>query len=211
MPTVTPPRTLEQNLRVLLPIALLQMFLYLTLNHLQWMPSRPLPMTAVDEWFPFWPWTVIPYMLFYLGGLPVALMIRTDRVLRQGVWAYFLCLAMTVPFFVFWPTVCPRPELSSLGETWDVMAYRWLTQIDTPACSFPSLHIILPTIVCWTVFAEGRRWAGWYAGAMLILSLTILTTKQHYAWDWLGGLTIGLLGIWMAGRWTTSQPSWLRG
>lgn len=205
MPTQTPPRTVRQNLRVLLPIALLQTAIYVTLNRLQWMPVRTLPATALDEWFPFWPWTVVPYMLFFLLGFPVALLIRTDRVFHQAVLAYFLCLAMTIPFFVFWPTVCPRPDLPGPDGSWDVTAYRWLTEIDTPACSFPSLHIMLPTIVCWTVYAERRRWAGWYIGTMLVLSFTILTTKQHYAWDWLGGLTIALLGLWIAGRFTASS------
>jgi hypothetical protein len=194
-------RTVGQNLRVLLPVALFQTVVYVTLNHLRWLPLRALPVTALDEWFPFWPWTVVPYMLFFVLGFPVALFIRSERVVYRAVRAYFICLSLTVPFFIFWPTFCPRPDLSQVEESWDVTAYRWLTQIDTPACSFPSLHIILPAIVCWMVFADGRWWAGWYAGGMLLLSLTILTTKQHYVWDWLGGLAIACLGLWLAGRW----------
>ena len=204
MTSQTSRRTVGQNLRALLPIVLFQTVVYTTLNHIQWMPARALPMTAVDEWFPFWPWTVIPYMLFFLLGFPVALLIRTDRVLYHAVRAYFLCVAMTVPFFVFWPTLCPRPDISSLEPSWDVMLYRWLTVIDTAACSFPSFHIMLPAIVCWTVFAERRWWAGWYAGALLLLSFTILTTKQHYAWDWLGGLVIAAIALWLAGLWPQS-------
>ena len=198
METQQPPRSIQQNLRVLLPIAALQTAVYLTLNHWQWRPVRELPLSVVDGWFPFWPWTVLPYMLFFLGGFPVALTIRTDGVLRRAVTAYFLCLAMTVPIFFFWPTACPRPDLPTGGSSWDLTAYRWLTALDTPACSFPSMHIMLPTIVCWAVWAEGRRWAGWYIALMLLLSLTILTTKQHYAWDWLGGLSIAVVALWLA-------------
>ena len=207
MPPADSPRTIRENLRALLPIVGLQTLVYTTLNHFQWRPSRALPLSKVDEWFPFWPWTVVPYMLFFLLGFPVALLIQTDRVLSQAVRAYFFCLAMTIPVFVFWPTLCPRPELSSLEPTWDVTAYRWLTKIDTPACSFPSMHIMLPTIVCWTVFAEGRWWAKWYAAVLLLLSVTILTTKQHYAWDWLGGLAIAMIAIWLAGRWNPPETS----
>jgi hypothetical protein len=195
----------RQNFLALLPILLVQTVVYTTLNHLQWLPARTLPLSIVDEWFPFQPWTIVPYMLVFVIGFPVALLIRTDRVFHQTVRAYFLCLAMTVPLFVFWPTACPRPDISGLGNRWDETAYRWLTQMDTPACSFPSLHVILPAIVCWTVFAEDRRWAGWYALVVFVLSFTILTTKQHYAWDWLGGLAIACIGIWLAGRWPTAS------
>lgn len=194
------PRTVWQNLRVLVPIAMLQTAVYVTLNHWQWRPIRSLPISAVDEWFPFWPWTVLPYLLFFLSSLPVALTIRNRRVFRRAVIAYFFCLMMTVPIFVFWPTACPRPDLSSLDSTWGAEVYRVLTRLDTPACSFPSMHIMLPAIVCWAVWAERRVWAGSYASGMLLLSLTILTTKQHYAWDWLGGLIVAAIGLWAAGR-----------
>lgn len=207
MPSSESPRTIGQNFRALFPIVLLQTLVYLTLNHFQWVPTRPLPLSPVDEWFPFWPWTVVPYMLFFLLGFPVALLIQTDRVLYRAIRAYFLCLAMTIPFFVFWPTVCPRPDISGREPSWDITLYRWLTEVDTTACSFPSMHIMLPTIVCWTVFAERRWWAKWYAGALLLLSLTILTTKQHYAWDWLGGLAIAVMALWLAGRWDRTGTS----
>lgn len=200
MASESAPRTVWQNLRVLVPIALLQTAIYLTLNQWQLRVPQELPLSVVDEWFPFWPWTVVPYMAFFLGALPVALFLRTDQVFQRAVRAYFFCLAMTIPFFVFWPTACPRPELSPAAAGWDVAAFRWLTATDTPACSFPSMHIMLPTIVCWAVWKEGRPWAGCYILAMLGLSLTILTTKQHYAWDWLGGLLIAFIGIWAAGR-----------
>lgn len=199
MEAETPPRSVWQNLRVLVPIVLLQTAVYLTLNHWQWRAMQPLPLSAIDEWVPFWPWTVLPYMLFFLAGFPVALLIRTDQVLRRAVVAYFLCLAITVPIFLFWPTACPRPDLGQLDDSWDADIYRVLAKADTPACSFPSMHIMLPTIVCWTVWAERRPWAGWYTAGMLLLSLTILTTKQHYAWDWLGGLLIAVLGLWLSG------------
>ncbi len=69
------------------------------------------------------------------------------------------------------------------------------------------MHIMLPTIVCWTVFAEGRWWANGYAAVLLLLSATILTTKQHYAWDWLGGLVIAMIAIGVAGRWNPPETS----
>lgn len=194
------PRSVWQNLRVLVPIGLLQALFYLTLNHWQLRPAQPLPLSVVDEWIPFWPWTVFPYMGFFLGALPIALSLRDDRVFQTAILAYFYCLAMTIPFFLFWPTACPRPELSPSDAGWDDIAFRWLMKADTPACSFPSMHVMLPTIVCWAVWKEGRSWAGWYIAAMLALSLTVLTTKQHYAWDWLGGLVIALIALWAADR-----------
>ena len=119
-----PPRTIRQNLRVLIPVAMVQSAVYLTLNHWQWRPVRDLPLSVVDEWVPFLPWTVIPYMLFFLGGFPVALTIRSDAVLRRGVIAYFLCLAMTAPIFLLWPTACPPPGTQFAGAVLGFVALR---------------------------------------------------------------------------------------
>ena len=86
-----------------------------------------------------------------------------------------------------------------MNDSWDLTAYRWLTAIDTPACSFPSMHIMLPAIMCWVAWADGKPWAKWYTAVVLLLSPTILTTKQHYAWDWFGGLAIALFALWLSG------------
>lgn len=194
-------RTVKDNVRVLLPIVVLQTVFYTSMNQLQWLPARKLPLTAVDQAVPFLPWTVVPYMLLIFGGALPAFFTRHMVTLKRAIVAYVICLLIAGPIFLFFPTHCPRPDLATLGNTWGETAYRYLTKVDTPACAFPSFHIILPTICCWIGLYERQRFAVVFSVVMALLSVTILTTKQHYFWDLLGGFGIACAGILIACRW----------
>lgn len=194
-----PPRTFKQNLRVFLPIAVIQVTLYMTLNQVQWFTPRYLPLTPIDEAIPFLPWTVVPYMVLLTVGVAPALVAQRDTTIRRLVIGYVVCAAITVPFFVFLPTVCYRPEIPASATGWDIELFRLLTAVDTPACCFPSFHIILPALCCWSALHERRPWAVPFALVAAVLSITILTTKQHYLWDLLGGYAVAAIGIWVSG------------
>jgi hypothetical protein len=173
------PSTVAQNARVVVPIAVAQSVLYFVLNH--WPPtaSHLLPLTAIDTWVPFWPWTVWPYLVLMLAPAPLALLVRRRTVFRQTLTAYISAMCATFVVFAVWPTHYPRAD-----SVVDDFAYRLLMCVDTAECCFPSGHIVAPAVVCWALWRDGRRWP------LLLLplfSLTILTTKQHYLWDGLGG------------------------
>ncbi len=193
-------RSLGQNLRVLVVLATIQTAFYTTMNHVQWFPTHQLPLTTIDEWIPFQPWTVIPYFVLLIGGVVPVLLARYDETIRRAIIAYAICVAIVLPIFLFFPTLCRRPDLMTLPDRWDGQLFRWLAAMDSPACAFPSLHIVLPTICCWIAVAERHRYAGPFCVAGLVLSVTILTTKQHSIWDWAGGLLIAGFALWLSGR-----------
>jgi hypothetical protein len=107
--------------------------------------------------------------------------------------AYILAMTPALLFFVFLPTSYPRPPLPGEG-TWHSTVYRLLVALDSPECCFPSGHIIIPALACWGVWQDGYRWVRWLLGADALCALTVLTTKQHYLWDLLGGLAAAGLG-----------------
>ena len=121
MPQESSPRTVGQNLRVLLPVALFQTVIYTTLNHFQWGPARPLPVTVVDEWFPFWPWTVVPYMLFFVLGFPVALTTLVDTGIRlrasDDQLRAFIAPTANESTPATPPTVCPVRRVSGCSSS----------------------------------------------------------------------------------------------
>lgn len=204
-------RSLGQNVKVLVCLATIQTVFYMTMNHVQWFPTRQLPLTAIDEWIPFWPWTVIPYFVLLLGGVVPVLLARYDETIRRAIVAYAICIAIILPIFLFVPTLCRRPDLMTLPDRWDGQLFRWLAALDSPACAFPSLHIVLPTICCWIAVVERHRYAVPFCLAALVLSVTILTTKQHSVWDWCGGLLIACFALWLSGRLTAGVPNCVSG
>jgi hypothetical protein len=193
-----------EKARVILPVALVQSAAYTGLNHSPEAACHRLPLTALDEAIPFLPWTVWGYLL--LLGLSVALpfLIRRRGVFRRTVLAYGAAVPAAFLVFLIWPTAYPRPCWAPDG-TWSGWAYGWLIRLDTPECAFPSGHVLVPAISAWGVYRDGRWYGPWVLGLTLALSPTILTTKQHYLWDLLGGLALAAAGVLWAER---LAPRW---
>ena len=115
-----------------------------------------MPLTLVDDWLPFWPWTVWPYLLLLALGPLLPLLIRHDLIFRRLLLAYLLAILTTFAFFLFWPTEYVRPAVPTDGSL-TAAAYRMLIAVDTTACCFPSGHIVVPLLFGVGVWLDGRR------------------------------------------------------
>jgi hypothetical protein len=190
--------TVLLNARVIVPLAVPQSAVYFTLNHCPPFPTSELPMTWVDQATPFWLWTIWPYLLLLSSDLLLPLFVRDRTIFRRMIVAYIAAMSVTVPFWVFYPTSYPRPPLPD-EDSWNVTAYRNMRAVDSSACCIPSGHILVPAVGCWGLIRDRRIRRGWGWAGFLGLSLTILTTKQHYFWDLLGGLVAAAIGIAVSG------------
>ena len=196
-----------RNARIVVPLAVVQATAYFTLNHFPPFPSRTLPLTWIDYAIPFLPWTMWPYLLMMFGPTVLALSVRQPAVFRQALHAYILGYVVTYAFHAFWPTHCERPSVGEDG-TFQTWAYATMMVLDSPQSCFPSAHIVGPAILCWAFWRDGYRLGRWLLLAFPFFSLTILTTKQHYVWDLLGGYVLVALAIGFsyAVRWRTERP-----
>jgi membrane-associated phospholipid phosphatase len=123
--------------------------------------------------------------------------LRTEFLFRRALLAVTIGVLINYTVFALWPTIYPRPLApASSGFYFDW--YRWLISIDTPANCFPSGHITAPAIGCWTLARERPRWSWLILLGFIPLALTILTTKQHYIADLLGGLATAAIGLLVA-------------
>jgi len=120
-------------------------------------------------------------------------------------WIIFL-------FFIFLPTEIhireQIPSSTRTGEgTWGWAYGVMLHNADKPWNAWPSLHIIQSLLIVLTVdfwwckklqrepgfknirhLARTVMWAGW-----LLLSASVLTTKQHFVWDLATGIVVALI------------------
>lgn len=167
--------------------------IYQITNRYHLFPPQTLPVTALDRAIPFWPWTVVPYLML-IGGMYLPAFLREEAFFRRTMRALIIGVLINYTIFALWPTTMVRPPAPA-GPAFYEAWYRWLMVIDTAANCFPSAHITAPAIGCWALARENPRYRWLIALIFVPFALTILTTKQHYVWDLFGGLATAAIGI----------------
>jgi len=183
-----------KNLAWVLPIAAVNTVGYLWLNHHPLFERHALPLTAADRATPFWPWTVWPYLLLLCSDVVLPVFIDDREIFHRTLRAYAVAIACNFAFWALWPTVLPRPPVP-LDASWSSMAYRALIAVDAPGNCFPSGHITIPAVAVWGLARARPKWSLALWLGLGVLSLSILTTKQHYAADLVGGFATAAAGV----------------
>ncbi len=172
------------------------------------------PTSEWDTTVPPLPWSILIYLtLYFYYPLPFLVAGRTQRgrnelaLVAQGTILLFL---FSYGFFLLVPAeVVVRTQMEHLvpsmhprlADLYDLVYF-----IDRPWNSWPSLHVSASLLIVLFVqrwlsirAAEFRRrrlytatiWVAWLA-----LSLSVVTTKQHFIWDMVSGAGIGALLWW---------------
>jgi len=162
-----------------------------------------LPMTWLDTEVPLVPWSIWIYGSGTVTCLLACLM-TPDRLASRRLFFTLTLAAMGCwVFFIFFPTTYPR-ELYPLplGNSWTLQEFRDLRIADSPTNCFPSQHVALAwgLALVWRDFLAPRKgqWIPlcWAAA----VSVTTLTTKQHYLIDIPTGMALGIVSWWFIRR-----------
>lgn len=156
--------------------------------------AAALPQTAQlagpwDAWWPFWAWTLLPYLSLNVLCVCAFFVHPTRRALDAFALRLAAAQAVCLAVFWLWPIGAARQPPAVEG----LLAPLWaqLRAFDQPVNLFPSLHV---AVLVWSALARGLpapwRWA-WHGWCALLLTST-LTTWQHDLVDVLGGLLVGL-------------------
>jgi membrane-associated phospholipid phosphatase len=167
-----------------------------------------LPGSAIDRRIPFLSSTIWIYHTQFLFLLTSVWMIKQTTIISRTLYAMAAASLISFAIFFVYPTTLPRAEVTAgmLAR----QAFALLYSIDLPTNCLPSLHVALAWIAALGIGAEKRR-ARWIAllWAMLI-SISTLTTRQHYLIDVLAGLSVAAL-CWLLVKRLTTQPQQARG
>ncbi|MGK5088199.1 phosphatase PAP2 family protein [Bdellovibrionota bacterium FG-2] len=168
--------------------------LYLLSNWYHFFPPLQLPMTVLDLAVPFIPQTIWIYVGEYFLFLAVFCVSRDMENLNRYLYALLAIHVISAAIFLVWPTTYPR-ELFPLSQDLDPLTYavfNGIRQTDSPASCCPSLHVSCVYLSSFLFFNERRKmfWA-FFIWATLI-SVSTLTTKQHYFVDIVMGLGLAL-------------------
>ena len=189
---------------------------YLITNHLMGWVGRTVldPTTSLDLAIPFMAWTVVIYLslFFFFYPLPLVSMPNNKRGRYE---ALILSQSLILLFIVsnIWFVICPA-EVHIRSQAFDnvdtmhpvfLAMFEGLWFLDEPYNAWPSLHV--SSALLFTLFAirwwKGKPMLQWGVGIMWVLmSLSILTTKQHFILD----MVTGALVMWPIWRWYV-QPA----
>jgi hypothetical protein len=178
-------------------LAVVQTLGYWTVNHRVSTSSSTLPLTALEASIPFVPLTVWPYLAMLASELVLPLFVRKRGEFLRLLVGYAIAMTIAFTIYAVWPTHYPRPP-QPLDDTVSAWAYRWLVTLDTPECCLPSGHVIVPALASWSAYRDRRRI--WPIMLVLVLTPSVLTTKQHYIADVVAGLALAASAICIARR-----------
>ena len=175
------------------------------------------PELGLDRDIPVIYWTILPYSLLYLF-YPVTLMLcpKDDRghaELAVGMQTLILVTFFCCTIFLILPAeIDLRDQIDwEAMNAWETILFEFIHFSDNPWNAWPSLHIVhsyllarlmthwtrsrTPDSLGWNIFLV-VLWLEW-----ALLCISIMTTKQHFAFDLVSGLIVAHMA------WRFSTPS----
>jgi membrane-associated phospholipid phosphatase len=173
---------------------------YGIINHLP-LHREVIPFVFGEEKIPFLPWTFIIYVSVYIQGLLVIKRIPNStlkKILPVATGMVFLALLL----FIFFPIEYPR-SLYTSSNPFVVL----LRITDGPGNCFPSLHVAITVFLafCYGLIEKSpkKKVVMWLWSVLICIS--VLTTKQHYLVDILGGVALTLPGMYFLTRHSSNK------
>ncbi len=146
--------------------------------------------TPADDAIPFEAWTVYLYSWVYTSMLYPAFVVRSRRLFLRVAAAYALVVSVSLVCFWVFPVTSLgfRPDAATLDLTafanWGI---RLTFFADPPTNLFPSLHMSVAVIAALSAWKARRIYGALASTFVVAISVSILTTKQHYIADGLAG------------------------
>src|SRR2546428_10309793 len=148
-------------------------------------------MSLPDRLIPFIDWTIWVYASQYLLLYCCFLGVNSSRAVSRLIYAISLASLLAFCVFLIYPTEFPRNVAEKEGAA--AFAFSSLYSIDSAANCFPSLHVALAWLSALSLRDERRKVGALAMVWAALISISTLTTKQHYFVDLVGGGVLALL------------------
>ncbi|MCO5142428.1 MAG: phosphatase PAP2 family protein [Oligoflexia bacterium] len=138
----------------------------------------------IDNIMPFWPWTIWIYFTEYVIFICAYFGLRSKELITKYFYSYMVILIFSVIVFVFYPVTFPRNDYLVETSSISTFALNFLRNyMDSPANCLPSLHVSSCFISSFCFWQESKKKATFYALWSVLVSISTMTTKQHYFID----------------------------
>ncbi len=155
-------------------------------------PYIPLE-TALDRVISFDPRWIWIYLSYYPGCFLPLVGWNRRALFRQVALGYAIEFGACFVSFALIPARMAQPSVP--GGGWNEWAVRKLFEIDPGFNIFPSLHVANVLLIAAVLARFDRRFAvpAWIWA--ILVSISTVTVKQHYAVDVLAGATLAAITI----------------
>ena len=175
-------------------IVTLQVLSYAGTNLLAHNWKHYMPALKVDEYIPFIPVFIIPYVVCYAHWvINFLLSVQTgEKRFSRFALAVMLSQVMCGIIFLLFPTTISRPDVSICqGVTGFLL--KAIYGIDAPVNLFPSMHCLLSWF-SWIAVRDVQSMPKWYQIFSFVFAIVVcistVTVKQHFFIDIIGGVAL---------------------
>ena len=168
---------------------------YLAPNHFHIFRMHFLPLSPIDVGMPFIPQTIWLYISEYFYVIVIYFSYRDITNLNRFVYAVIALLLSCALVFWLWPTVIARDSFPA-PLTLDPLTSAVLAALrraDTPANCFPSFHVGSVYLSAFLLSKEGRWKYAFFLTWATAITISTLTTKQHYFADVVAGFALAVI------------------
>lgn len=156
------------------------------------------PELPLDASIPYIPILNIAYFSFYIYYILIPLFARTELQRKCAIIFSQRLFVVTLPVFLIFLILPVEVDLRSevSGDDFLTTLLTLIHGVDQPYNAWPSLHVghslcvvlSLPLIYNINKFAHATLWAAW-----LLLSISTMSTQQHYLFDVITGILFALV------------------
>ena len=156
------------------------------------------PELPLDSSIPYIPVMNIAYFSFYIYYVFIPLLARTEVQRKCAIIFSQRLFVVTLPVFLMFLLLPVEVDLRSEVEGEDIFTtlLSLIHGVDQPYNAWPSLHVghslcvvlSVPLVYNINKFAHAALWIAW-----LLLSISTMTTQQHYLFDVITGILFALL------------------
>jgi membrane-associated phospholipid phosphatase len=166
--------------------ALLTLTLYQFTNRVHFIKPRLLKLDVIDRAVPLVPKTVWLYFSEYIIFLACYFGLSDWINMTRYFYAYVFLLLVSCFIFTVYPVTFPRDDykLDNFPDSLSKRALQYLRDnMDTPANCLPSLHVSSCFISAFAFWYESKTLFWIFMVWSALVSVSTLTTKQHYFID----------------------------
>ncbi|WP_332877509.1 phosphatase PAP2 family protein [Massilia sp. S19_KUP03_FR1] len=160
--------------------------------------------TPADLAIPFMPLTWAIYVLFFPFVIAVSAYAH-EQAFDTFKVAVVVAFMVSIGCFQLFPEIVPRPDPTSIANSFLRQRITRLWEVDLPSNGLPSLHVSVTCLVCRMAWLTRYRWLIGTTGSLICLST--LTLKQHTLVDVVAGLLLAGLCAIVAEKWQQAEVS----
>ena len=147
----------------------------------------------IDSKIPFLWWMVLPYYGYYIIIMLPPLIWKDEWKIKNITFTLNIITIICYLFFIIWPVntyyVLNNLPNNPLQILHNFITYEYLSQN-----AFPSMHVAVSSFLCLAYYYDFNKYTFLALLIGFFIFLATFLIKQHYFFDSIGGLLIGIIG-----------------